>query len=181
MTRYSAEFSSSGLGGLKKGAAAWAHFLGVEGGRRFGLDGGKTTLAARAWLHRSGVSMGRFRDAAGSRLSVGGSNRLRIGAGVAAETRLTGRVSRKTAAPPKREDGLTLHGSLGAEQTLGGGTEITVSRETLNSEAKATRLRIGAGGTWRWGGMALSGTLAADGLVSGDTAYAARLDLRVRF
>ena len=53
--------------------------------------------------------------------------------------------------------------------------------ECVNDQASATRLKFGAGGTWRADGFTLRGALAADGPVSGDSAYTARIGLHIAF
>ncbi|MCY3876948.1 MAG: autotransporter outer membrane beta-barrel domain-containing protein [Rhodobacteraceae bacterium] len=173
LSRYTADLSSV-RGNLKKGAAAQAYALDLEGGRHYDLDE-KTTLTARAWLRSSRLSSGRFQDADGLWLSIGGSRQFRAGAGVATETRLT-----ENGGADRQGDGMALHGSLGVERTLDGKTAISVSGEQLESKAKRARLSLGGGGVWRWGDTALRGTLAANGF-SGDTAYTAHIDLTYRF
>lgn len=53
--------------------------------------------------------------------------------------------------------------------------------ECVKDQVSATRLKLGADGTWRADGFTLRGTFAADRLASGDTAYAAGIGLRVGF
>ena len=171
LTRYSADISSAARGRLRKGANALVHAVNLEGGRRFSL-GGKTTLTALAWLSRSGVSMGNFRDAVYSEVSFGGTRRVIAGAGAVVETGMK---------PNGGADALTLRGELGAERAFGGDTAVTVSGTRLTSKAPPTGLLLGVGGTYRSGGLTLHGALRANGLVSGDTAYSARLELRTAF
>ncbi len=174
LTRYSADLSSETRGGLKSGVTGLVHGLGLEGGRRFGLEllGRKTRLTARGLLRRSGVAMGEFEDGLFSRVSVEEANRLSAGAGVIAETGLLRRDG---------VDRLTLRGSLGAAQVLGGGTKVDVSGTALESKAGGTRLGAGLGGAYRMGGYTIGGSVGAAGLGSGDTSWSARLEARFAF
>lgn len=116
--------------------------------------------------------MGNFRDAVYSEVSFGGTRRVIAGAGAVVETGM------KTNGGA---DALTLRGELGAERAFGGDTAVTVSGTRLTSKAPPTGLLLGVGGTYRSGGLTLHGALRANGLVSGDTAYSARLELRTAF
>lgn len=171
LTRYRADLSSSARGGLKTGAAGLAHAVDLEGGRRFDLGGG-TRLTARAWLSRAGVSMDRFTDAVGSRVSAGKADRVRAGAGVAAETafKLNGDAN-----------SLALRGALGIERTLSEKSEVRVFAERLEAGGPASRLLLDAGATWRSGSLSLHAAANASGLLSRDAEYGSRLELRVAF
>ncbi|MDE0410492.1 MAG: hypothetical protein OXN81_21815 [Alphaproteobacteria bacterium] len=171
LTRYGMDFSSDTLGKLKTGANASVRAMDLEGGRRFDL-GGTTKLTARAWLHRSDVSMDRIADAAGSRISLDGSYRVRAGAGAVVETGLL---------PEDGVDRLTLRGSLGVDRSLDRESTVRVLGTRLESTAPANRLLLGIGGTWRWGGFSLDAALRADGLGSDDSALSGHLEFRVRF
>ena len=116
--------------------------------------------------------MDRFTDAAGARVSPGRANRSAVGAGAAAETRLT---------PNGGKVELSLRGALGLERTLRGETSLDVSGESLNSIGPRTRLLLGLAGTWRTGRFLLHAAIQARGPLSGDTAVTGRLALRMAF
>ena len=171
-TWYNVDLSSAARGGLKKGAGAFVHAFGLEGGRRFALNE-KTRLTARAWLNRSAASLAGFRDAVGARVSDAEANRFTGGAGAAVETDL---------ALNGGKDKLSLRGSLGVEQALDGGqTAVLVSGTKLTSKAPDSRILLGLGATYRLGGATLTGAFRADGLGSKDAGYSGRLELRTAF
>ena len=171
-TWYNVDLSSAARGGLKKGAGAFVHAFGLEGGRRFALNE-KTRLTARAWLNRSAASLAGFRDAVGARVSDAEANRFTAGAGAAVETDL---------ALNGGKDKLSLRGSLGVEQALDGGqTAVLVSGTKLTSKAPDSRILLGLGATYRSGGTTLTGAFRADGLGSKDAGYSGRLELRTAF
>ncbi len=174
LTRYSADLISAARGGLKSGAGALVHSLGLEGGRRFGLDvlGVKTRLTARGALRRSGVSLDKFDDGLFSRVSAGDADRLVAAGGVAAETGLL---------PSEGVDRLVLRGSLDAEQVLSGGTAVDVSGTVLESKTGRTGYGAGFGGEYRMGNYTVGGSVKADGLGSGDSSYSGSLGLRIAF
>ena len=174
LTRYSADLSSAARGGLKRGAGALVHSLGLEGGRRFGLDvlGVKTRLTARGALRRSGISLDKFDDGLFSRVSVRDADRLAAGAGVAVETGFL---------PSDGADRLVLRGSLDAEQVLSGGSAVDVSDTLLKSKAGKTGFGAGLGGAYRMGNYTIGGSVGAGGLGSGDTSYSGQVALRVAF
>ena len=174
LTRYGADLVSETRGGLKNGASALVHALGLEGGRHFDLDllGQKTKLTARGLLRRSGVTMGEFEDGLFSRVSIEEADRLAVGAGVDIETGLL---------PRDGVDRLRLRGSLDAGRVLSGGSKVDVSETTLESKAGGTRLGAGFGAAYRMGGYTIGGAVGAAGLGSGDTSYSARIGLRFAF
>ncbi len=174
LTRYSADLISAARGGLKSGAGALVHSLGLEGGRRFGLDlmGVKTRLTARGVLRRSGILLDKFDDGLFSRVSVREGDRLAAGAGVIAETGLL---------PSDGADRLVLRGSLDAEQVLNGGSAVDVSDTLLESKAGGTRFGAGFGAAYRMGNYTIGGSVKADGLGSGDSSYSGSLGLRIAF
>ena len=171
LTRYRADLSSSARDSLKTGATGLAHAVDLEGGRRFELGGG-TRLTARAWLNRAGVSMDRFTDAVGSRVSAGKADRFAAGAGVAA-----GRTLRLNGGA----DSLALSGALGVERTLSEKSEVRVFAERLDVVGPATRLLLDAGATWRSGSLSLHAAANASGLLSRNAEYGGRLELRMAF
>ncbi|MYJ72507.1 MAG: autotransporter outer membrane beta-barrel domain-containing protein [Rhodospirillaceae bacterium] len=171
LTHYSADLTSSARGDLKKGATGLAHAAGLEGGRRFDLGGG-TSLTARAWLNRSGISMGRFTDAVGSRVSVDKADRLAAGAGVAAT---------RTFGLDGGADSLALNGALGVERSIGTESTVAVSGEKLKAGDPAPRLLIDAGMAWRSGSYALRAAAQARGLLSRDAEFGGRLELGMAF
>ena len=171
LTRYSADLSSSARGGLRKGATGLAHAVNLEGGRRFELGGGRS-LTARAWLGSAGLSMGRFTDALGSRVSVEKADRIRAGAGVAAA---------RTFGLNGGADSLALSGALGFERSLGDNSTVEVSGEKLKAGDPAPRLLIDTGTAWRSGAVALRAAVRASGLISRDAEYAGRLEMRMAF
>ena len=71
-----------------------------------------------------------------------------------------------------------LRASADVEHALGGAeTAAVVSGARLESEASATRVLFGLGGTWRKGRFSLGARLAAHGPGSGDTEYSGRVSL----
>ena len=174
LTRYSADLFSAARGGLRSGVGALAHSLDFEGGRRFDLDlaGVRTRLTARGVLRRSGMSLDKFDDGLFSRVSIGDTDRLVAGGGVAVEIGLL---------PSDGVDRLVLRGSLDAERVLSGGSAVDVSGTMLKSKAGRTGFGAGFGGAYRIGNYTIGGSVEAGGLGSGDTSYTARLGLRVAF
>ncbi len=82
----------------------------------------------------------------------------------------------------QRDKPFSLFGSLDVEHTLSGGeTTVLVSGEELRSKPPSTGVHVGVGGTWHRDRLSLDGAFRAYGVGSGDTEYAARLDLRVTF
>ena len=166
------DMESETRGGLENDVDTFVHALDVEAGRRFAL-GETTTLTSRAWLSRSDVSVERFRDAMGARVSVGDADRLAGGLGGMIESHL----SRNGEA-----EEISLFGSLDVEHTLSGGeTTVLVSGEELRSKPPSTGVHVGVGGTWRRDRLSLGGAFRAYGVGSGDTEYVGRLGLRVTF
>ena len=174
LTHYSADLTSRTRGVLKNGASALVHGLGLEGGRRFGLDlaGVKTRLTARGVLRRSGVSLSKFEDGLFSRVSVTDADRLTAGAGVIAETGLL---------PRDGVDRLLLRGTLDATQALAGGTKVDVSGTELKSKVGGIRFGAGLGGEYRLAGYTIGGLVGAGGLGSRDTSYSAQIEARFAF
>ena len=115
--------------------------LGVEAGRRFPLAD-DLTLTPQAWLTRSDVSMDGFRDAVGSRVSPGKTDRSVVGLGIVTET---------SHSWDGGERKLDLRGRLGVERVLGDAeTAADVSGERLVSEAARTRGVLSLGAAYRW-------------------------------
>ena len=138
-TRYSLDFQSDTLGGLRDGVDALVHCVGLEAGRRFSLGGGMD-LTPKAWLRRSALSMDGLEDAVGARVSLREANRLVAGAGATVRTRLEG------------SDGgtLVLEGLLGIEGAADNRkARVEVSRETLMASERGSRVLLGLGATWQ--------------------------------
>ncbi len=165
-TNYEIDVSSRDRGSLARDVEARGYSLGIEAGRRFAV-GETVTLTPRAWAARRWLSGGAFTDAVGSRVSLDETTRYTGGIGLSAETSRT------------LEDGtLALRASADVERALGGAdTAARVSGARLKSEASATRVLLGLGGTWRKGRFSLGARLAAGGPGSGDTEYSGRVSL----
>ena len=165
-TNYEIDVSSRDRGSLARDVEARGYSLGIEAGRRIAV-GETVTLTPRSWAARRWLSGGAFTDAVGSRVSLDETTRYTGGIGLLAETSRT------------LEDGtLALHASADVERALGGAeTAAAVSGESLESEASATRVLLGLGGTWRKGRFSLGARLAAHGPGSGDTEYSGRVSL----
>ena len=127
----------------------------------------------QAWLTHSEVSMGGFRDAVGSQVSLGNTNRSIVGLGIVKET---------TFSWDDGEGRLVLQGRLGVEGVLGdAGTVADVSGERLRSEAARTRGILGLGAAYRWNQWSLGAEASAIGLGSDDSSYAGSLRLAIQF
>ena len=171
-TRYSVDFESDRLGGLRDDVDALVHAAELEAGRRFGLGDGMD-LTPKAWLRRSGLSVDGFADAAGARVSLRDASRLRAGAGAAARARLEG-----------REGGtLVLEGLLGIEGSADSRkTRIDVSRETLTAREPGSRLLLGLGAAWQRNGLSVRTELGlAQGISTGDADWAGRVTVGLAF
>ena len=172
LTRYGSDLRANGRGLLKEGADATVRTLGVEAGRRFSLAD-DLTLTPRAWLSRSEVSMDGFRDAVGSRVSPGTTDRSVAGLGVVAETAHSWDGGERR---------LDLRGRLGVERVLGDAeTAADVSGERLVSEAARTRGVLGLSAAYRWNKWSLGGEVSASGLGSDDSGYTVSLRLGTQF
>ena len=155
MTWYDLDMASDRLGTLKTGVGAVVRSLDLEAGRRFAMDE-ESALNARTWLSGADVAIDDFTDVVRARFSLEEANRLIAGVGVAAENDLFLNGGDET---------LSLHASIGLEQTLGSReTTVLVSGEELKSKAPGTRYLMGAGGTWRAGPYTLEGTIRTAGL-----------------
>ena len=172
VTRYETDTRAEGRGLLKEDASATVRTFGVETGRRFSLAD-DLSLTPQAWLIRSDVAMGDFRDAVGSRVSLRDSARTTVGLGAVAETALSWDGGERK---------LDLRGRLGVERVLGDAETVAdVSGEHLGSEAASTRGVLGLGVAYRWNRWSLGGEVSASGLGSDDTDYAASLRLGMQF
>ena len=172
VTRYDMDLRAQGRGLLEEGAGATVHTLGVEAGRRFSLAD-DLSLTPQAWLTRSDVSMDGFRDAVGSRVSLGNTDRSIVGLGIVTETAHSWDGS---------ERNLVLRGRLGVERVLGdAGTVADVSGERLDSEAAPTRAVLGLSAEYRWNGWSLDGAVSASGPGSDDGDYTVSLRLGTQF
>ncbi len=172
VTRYGSDLRADGRGLLKEGADATVRSLGVEAGRRFSLAD-DLTLTPQAWLTRSDVSMDGFRDAVGSRVSPGKTDRSVVGLGVVTETAHSWDGGERR---------LDLRGRLGVERVLGDAeTAADVSGERLVSEAARTRGVFALGAAYRWNKWSLGGEVSASGLGSDDSGYTVSLRLGTQF
>ncbi len=172
VTRYGSDLRAAGRGLLKEGADATVRSLGVEAGRRFSLAD-DLTLTPQAWLTRSDVSMDGFRDAVGSRVSPGKTDRSVAGLGVVTETAHSWDGGERR---------LDLRGRLGVERVLGDAeTAADVSGERLVSEAARTRGVFALGAAYRWNRWSLGGEVSASGLGSDDSGYTVSLRLGTQF
>ncbi len=172
VTRYGSDLLADGRGLLKEGADATVRSLGVEAGRRFSLAN-DLTLTPQAWLTRSDVSMDGFRDAVGSRVSPGKTDRSVVGLGVVTETANSWDGGERR---------LDLRGRLGVERVLGDAeTAADVSGERLVSEAARTRGVFALGAAYRWNKWSLGGEVSASGLGSDDSGYTVSLRLGTQF
>ena len=172
VARYETDLRADGRGLLKEGADATVRTLGVEAGRRFSLAD-DLTLTPQAWLTRSDVSMDGFRDAVGSRVSPGKTDRSVVGLGIVTET---------SHSWDGGERKLDLRGRLGVERVLGDAeTAVDVSGERLGSKAARTRGVLGLGASYRWNRWSLDGEVSAAGLGSDDSGYTVSLRLGTHF
>ena len=172
VSQYGSDLRADGRGLLKEGADATVRSLGVEAGRRFSLAD-DLTLTPQAWLTRSDVSMDGFRDAVGSRVSPGKTDRSVVGLGVVTETAHSWDGGERR---------LDLRGRLGVERVLGDAeTAADVSGERLVSEAARTRGVFALGAAYRWNKWSLGGEVSASGLGSDDSGYTVSLRLGTQF
>ena len=172
VTRYEADLRADGRGLMKEGAAATLRTLRAEAGRRFSLAD-DLSLMPQAWLIRSDASMDGFRDAVGSRVSLGEATRTVVGLGILTETSHSWNDNART---------LALRGRLGVERVLGDvETVADVSGERLGSEAARTWAVLGLGAEYRWNRWSLGGEVSASGVGSNDGGYAASLRLGMQF
>ena len=172
VTRYGSDLRADGRGLLKEGVDATVRSLGIEAGRRFSLAD-DLTLTPQAWLTRSDVSIDGFRDAVGSRVSPGKTDRSVAGVGVVTETAHSWDGGERK---------LDLRGRLGVERVLGDAeTAADVSGERLGSEAVRTRGVLGLGAAYRWNRWSLGGDVSASGLGSDDSGYTVSLRLGMQF
>ena len=146
-----------------------------SGSRRAGDSRSLTIclLMPQAWLTLSDVSMDGFRDAVGSRVSLGQADRAIVGLGIVMETN------------PSRDDSdhtFALHGRLGVERVVSDvETGMDVSGERLDSQAARTLGVLGLGAVQRWDRWSLSGEISASGLGTDESSYAASLRLGTQF
>ncbi len=172
VTRYGADLRADGRGPLKEGADVTVRSVGVEAGRRFSLAD-DLSLTPQAWWNRSDVSMDGFRDAVGSRVSAGRTDRSIVGLGIVAESAHSWDGSERT---------LALRGRLGVERVLGDAeTAVDISGERLGSEPGRTRGVLGLGAARRWNRWSLGGEVSASGLGLDDSSYTVSLRLGTQF
>ena len=172
ITRYKADLRSAGRGRLKEDAGSTVRSLRIEAGRRLAFVEA-IQLTPRAWLHHSDISRSGFRDVVKTRVSLAAAARTVAGVGIAAETAHELDGGERT---------LSLRGEIGLERTLGDTeTMVDVSGERLGSEVTPTRVVMGLGGEYRWGGNSLDGAITASGPGSDDSGLAVSLRFAMRF
>ena len=171
-TLYNTGLSSETRGQLKN-VDIIAHALSIEAGRRFAMTE-RTFLTARAWVNQTGVSIDRFTDRFGTRVTSTDKDRLDAGVGGIFETDLPWNSSKGK---------LSLRGALGVEQMFSdGAADVLVSGENLKSKAPDdARLLLDLGMTYRQDRYTLRGAIQAHGLGSKANEYAARIELRTAF
>ena len=171
-TRYSVDFESDTLGGLRDGVDALVHAVELEAGRRFDLGDGMD-LVPKAWLHRSALSVDGFADAVGARVSLREANRLVAGAGATVRARLEGTDGER----------LVFEGLLGIEGAADNRkTRVEVSRETLTAREPGSRVLLGLGAAWQRDELSVRTELGlAQGTSSGDADWTGRVAIGVAF
>ena len=173
-TRFNLDVASDVRGTLKQeGIRARIHSLDFEAGQRLVVNE-KTTLAPRVWLNYSDVSVNRFADAVGTRVSFAGADRLTGGVG--------GVIQHDWNLGSGDGETLSLRGSLGVEKTLSGDdTAIVVSGTKLTSTAPERRALLGAGASWHRNGFTLAAEVRASGVGSKDRDLGGYLSLLITF
>jgi len=172
VTHYGADLRADGRGPLKEGADVTVHSIGVKAGRRFSIADDLSVMP-QAWWSRSDASINGFRDAVGSRVSVGQADRSIVGLGIVTESAYSWGGS---------ERALALRGRLGVERVLGDAeTAMDISGERFGSEADRTRGMLGLGAERRWNRWSLGGEVSASDLGSDDSGYTVSLRLGTQF
>ena len=167
-TNYDLDLSSSLRGTLARDVEASVLAWGAEVGRQLTLA--NKTVAVRAWLDRSEVSMEGLTDPVGTSFSLADGARTAAGMGIAGRTALT-----------PGGGGLSLNWSMGAERELTDGTAVLVSGERLVSRGPKTRLLLGLLAEYRVNDTTLTAGLSADGHGSGDRSLSAEFQFGTRF
>ena len=172
-TLYNTNLSSETRGQLKNNVNVIAHALSIEAGRRFALTE-RTLLTARAWVNQTGVSIDRFTDRIGTRVTPTDKDQLNAGVSGTFETDLPWNSNKGK---------LSLRGTLGVEQMFSDGeADVLVSGENLKSKAPDdARLLLDLGTTYRQDRYMLRGAIQAHGLGSKANEYATRIELRTAF
>ena len=174
MTRYDVDLRSSVRGVLKDGVKGQGFAVGVEAGKRMGMER-DMFLTPRVGLMWSKVALDGFAEEmmGGARVSMGDAESMKGRAGAGVEKVLAGGADMDS----------RLFGSLDVEQEFSKETEVKVSHTALRASASPTRLHLSVGGDHRWGGgrYALRGSVnyAAGG--DGNRDYGAGLDFTFRF
>ncbi len=168
-TFYAVDLESDLRGGLKTGASASGLAMGAELGKRMRFRRG--TLTPRARLVRSSVSLDRFTDELGGRVSIRDADSLKGSLGLLAEAVRT-----------SGEEEFALRGSVDVESVLSGEeTVIEVGGDRLHAEAEKTRVLVGLGARWRKGDLSVGGEISAHGPGSDHESLGGRLSLGWRF
>ena len=172
-TLYNTNLSSETRGELKKDVDINAHALSIEAGRRFALTE-RTLLTARAWVNQTGISIDRFTDRLGTRVTSTDKDRLGAGVGSIFETNLPWNSSKGN---------LSLRSAIGVEQMVSGGeANVLVSGEKLKSKAtEDARLLLDLDLTYRQDRYTFRGAIQAHGMGSKTEDYAARIEFRTAF
>ena len=170
LAHYDLNLSSDERGRLRSGVDATAWGLRLETGRR--LQWGRIQLIPRVRLDYADVSVNRFTDAVGARVSHSGVDRFAVALGVMAES-----------VAPAAEGELSLWGSLDIEHRLDDVQTVTrVSGERLTVRSETDSLLLGMGGTWRWDGLEIHAWLSArETLDSGGEEYGFTLGFDLQF
>ncbi len=172
MTSYDVDLKSHTHGRLlKKGASGAGYALGVEVGERLSVGGASVTP-------RAGVAWSRVELSAFTDMELAGGPRVRVPMEDASG--VTGRLGAtlETAAGSSGR----LFGSLDVEQAFSDETKVRVGREALRTEARATSLRLEAGGTFALDENVLA-RVAAGWRTSGSgtSEYGGSLGVQVQF
>ncbi len=172
MTSYDVDLKSYRHGGLlKKGASGAGYALGVEIGERLPVGGASVTP-------RAGVAWSRVELSAFTDLERAGGPRVRVPMKDASD--VTGRLGATLEAAAGSSG--RLFGSLDVERGFSDETKVRVGRETLRTEARATSLRLEAGGTFALGENVLARVAAGWRTSGGGTSeYGGSLGLQVQF
>ena len=172
-TWFDLDAASDVRGTLKQDIGARIHSFYFEAGRRLVVDE-RTTLRPRAWLSRSDVSVDRFTDAVGARVSLADADRITGGVGGVIET--------EWSVGSGEGETLSLRGSLDVEKTLSGDeTAVGVSGTKLTSKAPDNKVLLGAGASWHGDGFILGAEVRASGVGSKDRDLGGYLSLGITF
>ncbi|MCY3803480.1 MAG: autotransporter domain-containing protein [Gammaproteobacteria bacterium] len=169
-TDYTLEASSDTVGRLVSGVEAERMDLRVETGHRLHWGAG-VHWSPHLRLHHTRLSVERFTDAVGARVSFPQTERYRASLGLMAD-RTYGAAGGQG----------VLWGALHLEHAFRDtDTRATVSGETLEATPEQNRVHLSAGLLWEYGPWVLESALAWHRANADSQAYAARLNVGVRF